>query len=47
MMASEKSYQNLSNYKQFLLKKGFEVNEKQIFSCEEMKIQVICIEEDF
>ena len=38
MIASENSYQNLSNYNQFLTKKRFEVNKKkQIFSSEKIR----------
>ena len=36
MIAQEKSYQNLSDYNQFLLKKRFEVDKKQIFSSEKI-----------
>ena len=36
MIISEKSHQNLSDYSQFLLKKKFENNKKQIFSGEKM-----------
>ena len=36
MNASEKSHQILSNYKQFIFKKRFEVNKRQIFASEKM-----------
>ena len=37
MIASEKSYQNLSDYNEFLFTKRFEVNKKQFFCSEKMK----------
>ena len=37
MIASEKSYQNLSDINQFSFKNRFEVNKKQIFSSEKRK----------
>ena len=37
MIASEKTHQNLSDYSQFLFKKRFEINEKQILFCEKIK----------
>ena len=40
MIASAKSYQNLSDYNQFLLKK-IQVDKKQIFSSEKWEIQVM------
>ena len=43
MIASEKSHQNLSDYNQFLFKKRFEVNKKQIFSSEKMRNSGNCI----
>ena len=43
MIPLEKSHQNLSDYNQFLFKKRFEVNEKQIFSSEEMRNSGNCI----
>ena len=41
MIISEKSHQNLSDYNQFLFKKRFEFDKKQIFSSEKWEIQVI------
>ena len=43
MIASEKSHQNRSDYKQFLFKKTFEDNKKPIFSSEKMKNVDNCI----
>ena len=43
MIKSEKSHQNLSDCNQFLLKKRFEVDKKQKFSSEKMKISGNCI----
>ena len=43
MMASEKLNQNLSDYNQFLLKKRFEDNKKQIFSSEKMRNSGNCV----
>ena len=43
MIASERIHQNLSNYKQFLLKKRFVMNKKQNFSCEIMRDSDNCI----
>ena len=37
MIASETSYQNISDYNQFLFKKSFKVNKKQMFSSEKMR----------
>ena len=39
----KKSHQNLSDYDQFLFKKRFEVNKKQIFSSEKMRNSENCI----
>ena len=43
MIASEKSHLNLSDYNQFLLKKRFEDDKKQIFSNEKMRNSGNCI----
>ena len=43
MITSEKSHQNLSDYNQFLLRKRFEVNKKQIFSTETIRMIVYMI----
>ena len=44
MIASEKSHQNRSDYKQFLFKKTFEVHKKnQIISSEKMRNPGNCI----
>ena len=43
MISSEKSHTNLSDYNQFLFKKRFEVNKKQIFSSEKMGNSGNCI----
>ena len=43
MEKSETSHQNLSDYNQFLFKKRFEVNKKQIFSSDKMRNSDNCI----
>ena len=43
MIVQEKLQQNLSDYNQFLFKKIFEVNKKQIFSSEKMRNSGNCI----
>ena len=43
MIALEKTHQNSSDYNQFLLRKRFEVNKKQIFSTETIRMIVYMI----
>ena len=43
MIASEKSHQNISDYNKFLFRKKFEVNQKNCFSSEKMRISGNCI----
>ena len=43
MIASEKLYQNLSDYNQFLFKKRLKLNEKQIFPSGKMRNSGNCI----
>ena len=43
MIISKKLHPNLSDYNQFVLKKRFEENKKQIFSYEKLRNLVNCI----
>ena len=43
MIVTEKSYQNLSDYNQCLIKKRFEANKTQILSSEKMRNLGNCI----
>ena len=46
IIASEKYHKNLSDFNQFLFKKRFQVNKKQIFSSKKMRNAGNCIYDD-